>query len=390
MQTTSLTPAETLSDSAFSMFRCLICLVHADNVVKDHERLFLRTLLSYLKRTAHVTPEQIAQLQQDLQTPQPIDALLPRVTVAKDRENLILFAGLLALADGEMHPQEEAVLRKIREHCATVPAAAATGGADLGHFADEVRRIVRQEAYSKALSTSGVSPRTSPPAVLDAFVQKSTVVRDADAYEVMAERPSLSFAMQRALIRGERVLGKARFHPVYYVQSAVVAALGFWAARPLGRFITKFAQDMQAYAVESAGMFGSMADNLYWFFASPLWKTAPVPVLQGLAALYFIYRIAAALTTEIVVTEGRLLIKRGVLFRKLLKTELLNLKDITVNQTPLGSALNYGPVVVDSMTWSGHAGKLGITAHVFPDIIDPHSFSSLIDRAKRMQRSRSY
>jgi hypothetical protein len=383
-------PAQTeiLSDSAFSMFRCLICLVHADNVVKDQERLFLRTLLSYLKRNAHVTEAQRAQLHEDLKTPQPIDLLLPGVTGAADRENLVLFAGLLALADGEMHPQEEAVIARIREHCAKSPSLPATQQADgLGGFADEVRRIVRQESYGRALATSGVSARTSPPAVLDAFVQKTATVRDADAYEVMDERPSLSLAMRQSLLKGERVLGKARFHAVYYVHSALVAGLAFWAARPAARHIAGFARDMQVYFSDSGGIFGDFSDRLYWFFASPLWLSLPAPAIQAAAGFYLLWRIAAALTTEIVVTDGRMLIKRGVLFRRLLKTELFNLKDITVNQTPLGSAFNYGPVHVDSTTWSGQPGKIGVTGHSFPDIADPHSFSSLIDRARRMRRS---
>ncbi len=97
-----------ISDSTFQMLRCVITVAHADHVVKESERAFLRTLVAHVERGLLLTPQHMARLEEDLRVPQDIDGLLPGVTDRSDREQLVLFAGLLAQADGEMHPDEEA------------------------------------------------------------------------------------------------------------------------------------------------------------------------------------------------------------------------------------------------------------------------------------------
>src|SRR5688572_3258636 len=88
-----------LTESAFYMLRCLVAVATADNVIEQQELVFLRALLAHFKRHYTVTPQQVAQLKTDLKHFQPIDTLLPYVTARGDREQLILFAGLLAQAD---------------------------------------------------------------------------------------------------------------------------------------------------------------------------------------------------------------------------------------------------------------------------------------------------
>src|SRR5690606_8658710 len=105
-----------LPDSTFHMLRCVTALVHADDIVKKEERQFLQTIIRYFEGNFTITDAHKFQLMQDLETAPQIDSLLPLVTEKKDLENLVLFAGMLAKADGELHPAEEAVLKKIHAY----------------------------------------------------------------------------------------------------------------------------------------------------------------------------------------------------------------------------------------------------------------------------------
>ena len=91
-------PQLPMSQSTFYMLRCVVTVACADNIIKEHELLFLRSLLSHFKHHMIVSPEQIAQLKEDLKVHQKIEDLLPHVTDHTDREQLILYAGLLAQA----------------------------------------------------------------------------------------------------------------------------------------------------------------------------------------------------------------------------------------------------------------------------------------------------
>lgn len=375
-----------LSDSAFHMLRCVVCVAHADNVVKQQEREFVKTLVSHLRQQALITSAQIAQLNQDLDFPQVIDQLLPRVTEREDRENLVLFAGLLAMSDGELHPGEDAVLKKIRAHCETglVPVpppekqAIVPSGARqeiLDSFAREVRDIVRQELYQQKLSTSGIAPGMGPAAVVDAFAEKSAIVPNDWAREVLVKVPKLSHAMRRSLVPGERLVAKGNFHWIYIFNTFAITVALLWASlhmqvftiKALGEILRTFASGPVYDLLEKA------ADNQKLLLALA-WAV-------GIGALLFaLWRVLKWVTTEILITDKRMMIKEGILIIKWYKLNFSEIGKTTVHQSIIGKLLNYGDVEGVTNYRSGEAG--GVLS--LPPLADPHGLITMIDRAERM------
>ncbi|MEZ0223781.1 MAG: PH domain-containing protein [Alphaproteobacteria bacterium] len=403
-----------LPQSTFYMLRCVVAVASADNIIKEQELLFLRALLAHYKRHMVVSTEQVNQLKEDIRVHQPIDALLPYVTERSDREQLILFAGLLSQADGDIQPAEEAILQKIRSHCSqpgmaepvpdlggghppstpaqvhVMPAVVPVQSMDMAGFMQEVRDVVKQEFYKQAIATSGIAPKTSRAAVVDAFVEKNKVV-PAGSYDALTETPKMSRAMRQSMVGGERLLGKARFHYIYTVYSLIISGLILVFSRTAANWIIKGCQRMKDY-LTSGGANWLGEDNvekLYAVMSSPLWNILPIYVLCGSAILFFLWRVARQLTTEIVVTDSRVVAKQGIFSVRTFKTDLSNLGQVDVNQSMLGNLLNYGSVHIFTRNWSGQGNQMEVEGIYLPPIAEPHSFSTLVDRARRMWRTRT-
>lgn len=396
-------PKAPISDSTFQMLRCVITVAHADHVVKESERAFLRTLVAHVERGLVLAPPHLARLEEDLRVPQDIDTLLPLVTDRSDREQLVLFAGLLAQADGEMHPNEEAILRKIKAHeaaggsagaLATQPlfsAPAPLSGGELvpnaqghsiahpGNFADEVRDIIRQEVYRQQLMTSGVTRGMRPAPVVDAFAEQSLIVPISDARDVLQEMPKMSYAIKRSLVPGERLAGQARFHWVY-VLDAVLLTLAMWFVAPYaghaGLRLAQFCLD----SPQLLQLAGAHQTQLVRFLMSRWPLLGPGLLCYILAIGYLTWKILVWKTTEILVTDRRILIKQGILSINRHKLELNDIGETTVHQSLLGKILDYGSI--DAFTVYAGRGKGGQL--ILPPIADPHGFTTLIDRAQRM------
>ncbi|TAL29532.1 MAG: hypothetical protein EPN97_13305 [Alphaproteobacteria bacterium] len=405
-----------LPTSTYYMLRCVVAVASADNVIKEQELLFLRALLAHFKRHMVVSADQVNQLKEDLRHHQPIDALLPYVTERGDREQLILFAGLLAQADGDMAPAEEAILQKIRAHCTPlpgteepvpgpagghppsapaqvhiVPAIAPVPKLDMASFMQEVRDVVKQEFYKQAIATSGVAPKTSRAAVVDAFVEKSKIVPHASSYDVLAETPKMSRAMRQSLVPEERLLGKARFHYIYTIYSLIISGLLVSAAKPVAGLVMTLVKMMQDYLVNtSPGWLGDAnIEVLLRALSSPLWAAVPVVGLYALALLFFLWRVLRQLTTEIIITDSRIVVKQGIFIIRTFKADLSNLGQVDVNQSLLGGLLNYGSVHIYTQNWSGKGNQMEAEGIYLPPVAEPHAFSTLVDRARRMWRTRT-
>lgn len=396
------------------MLRCVVAVACADNVIKHEELLFLRALVSHFKRHMTVTAQQVAQLKEDLKTHQSIDALLPHVTEKGDREQLILFAGLLAQSDGEVHPAEEELLKKIQAWCApaggdepgpdpgapgihppSIPAHApvvpATPKMDINAFMNEVRDVVRQEVYQQALKTSGVSHGTGTVAVVDAFAEKSSMLPHNDSYDVVAEGPKLGKTMQDSLVPDERLLGKAHFHWIYTFKSILIGGGLIALSHPVGAAITTYS----AVAIEylTSGRASWLGDSNIQtfgnFLANPLVARVPEFGLFALGVLYILGRVLVQLTTEIVVTDSRLIVKQGVFSVRTFKADLSTLGQVDVNQSLLGNILGYGSIHIYTRNWGGQGSQVEAEGIYLPPVADPHAFSTLVDRARRMWRTRS-
>ncbi len=101
-----------VSTSKFYMLRCLVAMAHADGVICDEERAYLAVFMNRLP----FTDEQRNIFENDMETSQDIETLLPHINDPKYRGQLPYFARIMAYKDGELHPNEEALLNRMHAH----------------------------------------------------------------------------------------------------------------------------------------------------------------------------------------------------------------------------------------------------------------------------------
>jgi len=150
-----------LNDSAFNKWRCIIAIAHADTEVKDSELEYITRAFAGLPLSA----EQTAALGEDLLPPGPdIAAVLPKVTDTEHRKELLFFGGLMAQADGDIDPREEAILRKIGAGHLTQKQVSA--------YLDEAKQALENARFRAALKESEVAKGSGFRAIVDAFIKK--------------------------------------------------------------------------------------------------------------------------------------------------------------------------------------------------------------------------
>lgn len=498
-----------LSESTFNMLRCVVAVAAADNLIRSQELLFLNNLLVHFRKQAQVTAEHVAQLQADLKRQQPIEKLLARVTARPDREQLVLFAGLMAQSDGEVHPAEEELVRQIHAYCTKVAAAnhepagssqmvSSIPGFDLADFKKEIRSIVQQEFYKHALATSGVTRKTGAVAIADAFTDRNAARTGQVSYEMIAgdagrhravmlpgegvepvlpktdfgvksffkliaapiflwllstqvdsifagltyhqlvnlshwgfsdkvfarlyailssplwgTAPSrflrdwagllllwrlyalwmsgrLSPLMQRSIVPGETLLGKARFHFIFIAHplllGGILWALSFW----VNAFLAAQTYHLMQYFSVHDEVTGRPYDFVVRILSSPRWGTFPGEAMRWLAFYVVFLRMLRAWMTEIIVTDSRLLFRQGITNIRTMKIDISNLGQIDVTQSWVGLMLDYGFIHVFTNNWSGKGDSLEAEGILLPPVADPHTFSTLVDRARRMRRRGPY
>ena len=91
--------------------------------------------------------------------------------------------------------------------------------------------------------------------------------------------------------------------------------------------------------------------------------------------LGFAQKMVAKATTEIAITNTRLVFKRGLVARQVGEMNIDRIEGVNVLQSVLGRILNYGRIMVRGM---------GIGEVVLPPIEDPVSFRKAIERAKAL------
>lgn len=107
-------PLKTMNESLFNMWRCIVCIAHADGIIQPEERIYLENIFQNMQRVHGMTPTQKVTLLADLETPQNLSGLLPKVTDPQYRGQLLYFGTLLAHADGVLTEDEERVLDMLR------------------------------------------------------------------------------------------------------------------------------------------------------------------------------------------------------------------------------------------------------------------------------------
>lgn len=94
----------------YAMWRCVICIAHADGIIQPEERTYLEKIFANLDRVYGLTPTQKITLSSDLEMPQNLADLLTKVREPEYRSMLIYFGTLLANADGTVTEDEDKLL----------------------------------------------------------------------------------------------------------------------------------------------------------------------------------------------------------------------------------------------------------------------------------------
>ncbi len=98
-----------VGESEFFMWRAVFAFALVDNILSMQEQELLR---SYLK-VAPFSFEQIAILKSDFARPQNVEAFYKKITRSQDKEKFCILARALAWCEGDMHRQEQAILKKV-------------------------------------------------------------------------------------------------------------------------------------------------------------------------------------------------------------------------------------------------------------------------------------
>ncbi len=150
---------QSISTSLFYMWRCVITIAHADGILHAAEIAHLEKIFANMDRVHGMTTEQKATLADDLKNPKNIADLLPHINDPAVRGQLVYFGGLLVRADGEMHPSEETILKKLH--------ADQLAGLDLEAIRSAVRGAVTQETFQAELERGQMRPQNGFMAALD-------------------------------------------------------------------------------------------------------------------------------------------------------------------------------------------------------------------------------
>ena len=158
---------------------------------------------------------------------------------------------------------------------------------------------------------------------------------------------------------GERIVRKAEFHWLYTAQAAAVLVVML----AIGGAVYLVGQGLRD--APQAEALTDFIDKAAIFIAGGL-------ALIGLFA--FLREMLATCTTEIAVTDRRLIYKTGFIARRTQELPVSKLEEVNLKQGVLGRALGYGRLTI--------AGTGGDKALTLPDIDDPVAFRRAIAEAR--------
>ena len=101
---------EFMNKSRFNMWRAVVAMIHADNVVQPHEIHFIAEQTKNLD----LSEEQRGIVNDDMQTPQDINSFFHGMTNPKDKEDFFHFARALSWSDGVFSVNEKDLLENLR------------------------------------------------------------------------------------------------------------------------------------------------------------------------------------------------------------------------------------------------------------------------------------
>lgn len=98
-----------ISHNQFMVIRGLICMAHADGILHEVEKEYLRDFLDQFE----LNEMQVETLERDLDHPANIDGILKAIEESNYHEQLIEHAKELIIADGTIDPKERLLIQKL-------------------------------------------------------------------------------------------------------------------------------------------------------------------------------------------------------------------------------------------------------------------------------------
>ncbi|MFP4313844.1 MAG: DUF533 domain-containing protein [Alphaproteobacteria bacterium] len=147
-----------VGNSQFHMIRCVVAMAHADGIVCDKEIEHIENLIARMPFNA----EQKSTLRHDLKERQNVSSLLAHINDPKYRGQVVYFARLLAYKDGELHPSEEALLKRMH--------LTVTDGLDMEQIRSDVHNYVTLEMVKHETNMDAQRPDTGLFGLLDRFM----------------------------------------------------------------------------------------------------------------------------------------------------------------------------------------------------------------------------
>lgn len=98
-----------ISDSRFNMWRAVVAMIHADEVIQPHEINFILTQT----RDLPFSDEQRAILKNDLSVAGDVQALFGNITTPRDKEDFFHLARAVSWSDGDYDERERSTITHI-------------------------------------------------------------------------------------------------------------------------------------------------------------------------------------------------------------------------------------------------------------------------------------
>lgn len=147
-----------VGNSQFYMIRCVVAMAHADGIVCDAEMEHIENLIERMP----FDQNQKDTIRNDLKEKQNVSSLLAHINDPRYRGQVVYFARLLAYKDGELHPNEEALLKRMH--------LTVTDGLDMDSIRADVKNYVAGEMVRHETSIDGNHPDKGLFGILDRFM----------------------------------------------------------------------------------------------------------------------------------------------------------------------------------------------------------------------------
>lgn len=172
--------------------------------------------------------------------------------------------------------------------------------------------------------------------------------------------------VQQSLVPGEKIVFGGFFHWMYTVSALSWIFIGLFMAFMLihGAMYVQYSEIPPLS-----------------YYVQAMWELHPYVRLGAFCLMLFGFfqcglMFAVRATTEIAITDRRLIIKRGIIARQVDEMSIDRIEGVVVQQGIMGRIFGYGRVIVRGM---------GIGAIVLPSMLDnPIALRQAIDKAREL------